>query len=159
MERIIFEEEIPIYSYFSRTCELQFEYNYKINCLLNVHRSDISLSRDFFHMYNGFNRVVSGQAPLEEFLLIILVLVIVIHFILNAILSSSNKFGYQKLWGEKQIPNSNRILFVIAHPDDECLFFGPTILAALRNNPSNTYILCLSTGLIFIFFIHPFFHK
>jgi N-acetylglucosaminylphosphatidylinositol deacetylase len=36
-----------------------------------------------------------------------------------------------------------RILLVTAHPDDECLFFAPTILAL---NSSNLYSLCLSTG-------------
>lgn len=36
----------------------------------------------------------------------------------------------------------DKILLVIAHPDDECLFFAPIILAS----PDKIYILCLSTG-------------
>lgn len=42
--------------------------------------------------------------------------------------------------------NSKRILFVIAHPDDECMFFGPTILYFTRKEDCAVYILCLSTG-------------
>lgn len=37
-----------------------------------------------------------------------------------------------------------KILFVIAHPDDECMFFAPAILSASKNNP--TYLLCLCNG-------------
>src|SRR6202012_4244568 len=37
--------------------------------------------------------------------------------------------------------NGNYLL-VIAHPDDECLFFAPILLSL----HSNTYVLCLSNG-------------
>ena len=36
-------------------------------------------------------------------------------------------------------------LIVTAHPDDECMFFAPTILA-ISNISQNLYILCLSNG-------------
>lgn len=39
----------------------------------------------------------------------------------------------------------NRTLLVVAHPDDETMFFGPTILSLMKNNKSLT-ILCLSNG-------------
>ncbi|KAB0791039.1 hypothetical protein PPYR_02839 [Photinus pyralis] len=39
-----------------------------------------------------------------------------------------------------------RILIVTAHPDDECMFFGPTILNVVRNRKSLVYLMCLSTG-------------
>lgn len=42
--------------------------------------------------------------------------------------------------------NAKRILFVIAHPDDECMFFGPTVLHYTRRKNSLVYLLCLSTG-------------
>lgn len=35
------------------------------------------------------------------------------------------------------------VLIITAHPDDECLFFGPTIQ---QFNPLHTHVLCLSTG-------------
>ena len=36
------------------------------------------------------------------------------------------------------------ILFVMAHPDDECMFFTPTIYALKEK--SNLYLLVLSNG-------------
>ena len=43
--------------------------------------------------------------------------------------------------------NASRILLLTAHPDDECFFFAPTILA-LREDPTHPeiYSLTLSTG-------------
>lgn len=41
--------------------------------------------------------------------------------------------------------SQSRILFLTAHPDDECLFFGPTILGLAQQN-SQIYALSLSTG-------------
>lgn len=41
-----------------------------------------------------------------------------------------------------------RVLIVTAHPDDECMFFGPTILSLTRRQPNcQVYLLCLSKGL------------
>ena len=37
------------------------------------------------------------------------------------------------------------ILVVTAHPDDESLFFGPTI-TALRNAQQEVFLLCMTTG-------------
>ena len=36
------------------------------------------------------------------------------------------------------------VLLVTAHPDDECMFFSPTILNLRRS--STVHLLCLSTG-------------
>ncbi|XP_019641148.1 PREDICTED: N-acetylglucosaminyl-phosphatidylinositol de-N-acetylase-like [Branchiostoma belcheri] len=38
-----------------------------------------------------------------------------------------------------------RVLVVTAHPDDECMFFGPTVLETLRLG-HHVFLLCLSTG-------------
>ena len=44
------------------------------------------------------------------------------------------------------------ILLLIAHPDDECLFFGPTLLYLLKTwTPHQIHLLCLSTGTFFLF--------
>ena len=45
------------------------------------------------------------------------------------------------------LPRMTAVLLVIAHPDDEAMFFGPT-LTTLRNRPGgpNVQLLCLSTG-------------
>lgn len=39
-----------------------------------------------------------------------------------------------------------RTLFVIAHPDDECMFFAPTILAKTNAEPSSVHLLCVTCG-------------
>jgi N-acetylglucosaminylphosphatidylinositol deacetylase len=39
-----------------------------------------------------------------------------------------------------------RVLFVIAHPDDECMFFGPVILKLAQRNDCQMFVLCLSEG-------------
>ncbi|KIK21264.1 hypothetical protein PISMIDRAFT_546970 [Pisolithus microcarpus 441] len=45
------------------------------------------------------------------------------------------------------LPNAPRILLLTAHPDDECFFFAPTILALQRDfSQPEVYSLCLSTG-------------
>ena len=41
---------------------------------------------------------------------------------------------------------ARRALLVTAHPDDECMFFGPTVMALLRDPACTVYLLCLSTG-------------
>lgn len=39
-----------------------------------------------------------------------------------------------------------RVLIVTAHPDDECMFFAPTILSLTRRKDCQVYLLCLSKG-------------
>lgn len=43
------------------------------------------------------------------------------------------------------IVHSKRFLLIVAHPDDECLFFSPTILALISRNKL-AHLLVLSTG-------------
>lgn len=47
---------------------------------------------------------------------------------------------------------ARNVCLITAHPDDECMFFTPTLLALLDQSegsiPSNVFVLCLSTGLI-----------
>ena len=46
---------------------------------------------------------------------------------------------------ESPFTSTDRVLIVTAHPDDECMFFGPTILhLKMRNIPVK--IVCLSSG-------------
>lgn len=46
-----------------------------------------------------------------------------------------------------RFPAVRRVLLVTAHPDDESMFFGPTLLAlARRRRRCQVYVLCLSNG-------------
>lgn len=47
--------------------------------------------------------------------------------------------------GALAVRPGTRVLLVIAHPDDECMFFVPTLLH-LRFCAAETHVLCLSTG-------------
>lgn len=40
--------------------------------------------------------------------------------------------------------SKRKILFLVAHPDDEVMFFGPSILRVVKDN--DIYLLCLSNG-------------
>lgn len=46
----------------------------------------------------------------------------------------------------RDVRNPKRVLLVIAHPDDECMFFGPTVLNFTGNKNCTLYVMCLSTG-------------
>ncbi|KAH7957771.1 N-acetylglucosaminyl-phosphatidylinositol de-N-acetylase [Rhipicephalus sanguineus] len=50
-----------------------------------------------------------------------------------------------RLRTRKNIGAVGRVLLVIAHPDDECMFFGPTVLGLLQRK-CELYLLCLSNG-------------
>jgi N-acetylglucosaminylphosphatidylinositol deacetylase len=51
---------------------------------------------------------------------------------------------------------SKRICLLIAHPDDEAMFFSPTLLALTSEGLGNhVKILCLSTGIPASLFLEP----
>lgn len=45
-----------------------------------------------------------------------------------------------------KFPSCRRVLIVTAHPDDECMFFGPTILSLTHRNDCSVFLMCLSNG-------------
>lgn len=50
-------------------------------------------------------------------------------------------------WRATKFPDQlRRVLLVTAHPDDECMFFGPTLLSLCRRKNCEVYVLCLSNG-------------
>lgn len=52
-----------------------------------------------------------------------------------------------QLINDVRLTQFHRVLIVTAHPDDECMFFGPTILSLTqRKEPCTVYLLCLSNG-------------
>lgn len=44
--------------------------------------------------------------------------------------------------------NCKRVLFITSHPDDEVMFFGPTILHLMKQPDVQVYLICLSTGVL-----------
>lgn len=54
---------------------------------------------------------------------------------------------WRKFSGKCSVRPTGPVLLITAHPDDECMFFAPTILALTRLAPENVYLLCLSNGM------------
>lgn len=50
---------------------------------------------------------------------------------------------------QKVLPFSqhNHVVILTAHPDDECMFFGPTITSLRTLTKTRISVLCLSTGI------------
>ena len=73
----------------------------------------------------------------------------VVFFSLFAVVLSSVILFYRRqlnLQRGKRFEFDNRAVLVItAHPDDECMFFSPTILNLQQC--STVHLLCLSTGM------------
>lgn len=60
-------------------------------------------------------------------------------------------FSLAQFQKSKSLPfkQQNRVLVVIAHPDDECMFFGPTITTLVSLVKCRVHVLCLSNGICF----------
>ena len=52
---------------------------------------------------------------------------------------------WKKYWGKNSLNPEGNVLLITAHPDDECMFFAPTILS-LQQQEVQVYLLCLSEG-------------
>lgn len=78
------------------------------------------------------------------------------QFLLYVVLPASFIYYLYLLTNADPVPREwKRVLLVIAHPDDECMFFGPTLVGLLgaevaRNggklDERTVKVLCLSTG-------------
>lgn len=85
------------------------------------------------------------KQTLEHLLLIVLAYVFVCLVFYRAIFSRYGRNS--KLLRSSRFPNARRVLLVTAHPDDESMFFGPTILSLSRRKDCKIYLLCLSNGI------------
>jgi N-acetylglucosaminylphosphatidylinositol deacetylase len=61
-----------------------------------------------------------------------------VFYFASVYLKISTNYGHLK--------TVKRVLFVTAHPDDECMFFGPIILKLAQKSDCQIFILCLSEG-------------
>lgn len=113
----------------------EFEQN---DSLIKSEGTDWSIIRDL-HIDEGFQYLVNYLTDAVEHLFL--------SFI--AYLTLCSVFYIRSLYcdhcGNFQ-RRPKRILVVVAHPDDECMFFGPTILKLTSNKKCQVYLLCLSRG-------------
>ncbi|XP_076867756.1 N-acetylglucosaminyl-phosphatidylinositol de-N-acetylase [Brachyhypopomus gauderio] len=63
------------------------------------------------------------------------------------VLSKYDRYGFHASSGKDRLHTFNdvRVLVVTAHPDDECMFFAPTVLKLVESD-ALVHLLCLSTG-------------
>lgn len=67
-----------------------------------------------------------------------------LYYLIHRYRNGRSKF---RLLRPSKLPhNSSRVLLVTAHPDDECMFFGPTLIALKKRQNCTIYVLCLSQG-------------
>lgn len=64
--------------------------------------------------------------------------VCIAFYCVTAYLKISPKYGHLK--------SVKKVLFVTAHPDDECMFFGPVILTLAQQSDCQIFLLCLTEG-------------
>lgn len=89
--------------------------------------------------------LASSTEALEHILIVVLVYLLVCLGIYKILFASKKNFGF-KLVRDIKFPKYKRVLVAISHPDDECMFFGPTIRALSQRDDCCVYILCLSYG-------------
>lgn len=95
----------------------------------------------------------SGIASLEDLAFpevswLMILLAWLLFFVLLSIVIILSHIYYKTCAGTESTEGcirGKRVLVVIAHPDDECMFFGPTIVNLVKKNVY-VYVLCLSEG-------------
>lgn len=95
--------------------------------------------------------ILSCRAKVEEildFLSYISIFFVCLNALLYLLLHRfrNEKNGFRFFRSTKLPQNVSRVLLVTAHPDDECMFFGPTLIALGRRKNCRIFVLCLSNG-------------
>lgn len=86
-------------------------------------------------MWQGIKDLLKLQETTVLVILALLVSIFVIASVLNWYFP-----GMSMKW-------KGPVLFVTAHPDDECMFFAPSVINSLENSCNeNVYLLCLTNG-------------
>jgi N-acetylglucosaminylphosphatidylinositol deacetylase len=86
-----------------------------------------------------------NRAIRRLFLFRVLPVVVIVPLVLQLLLAGV--IGKDPRLFPKSLIKAKNLLIVTAHPDDECLFFSPSILGVLEDNPETTGgLLVMSTG-------------
>ena len=105
----------------------------------------LELSAYFLKCRTKFEEILELIA--YSFLIFISLNAILYYFIIH---NGKNKFRFFRA---SRLPTeASRILLVIAHPDDECMFFGPLLISLRERKNCTVYILCLTQGISKIYF-------
>lgn len=116
------------------------------------HSQSFNLSETFSYVYN--QAVCHSFEALEHILLFVGIYTIVCLIVYLLIFCKRTAQWYRNATNVR-FHQCKRALIVTAHPDDESMFFGPTIVSLTKQN-CQVYILCLSNG-SYILFLSVFF--
>lgn len=93
---------------------------------------------------NEFLRRIIFYAKCAEENLNVFFMILILHVVLC--ISLYFTLTNIKRASKGALTTKEKILFVISHPDDECMFFGPAIVNLIKNENRNVFLLCLSYG-------------
>lgn len=109
--------------------------------LVNQNQS-LNLSETIFQVYH---QAVSHSVEALEHILFFLGLYAIVCLIVYLLIFRKWTAQWYRNATNVRFPQSKRALIVIAHPDDESMFFGPTIISLVKRN-CQVFLLCLSNG-------------
>lgn len=108
------------------------------------HSQSSNLSETFFKVYH---QAVCHSFEALEHILWFVGLYAIICLIVYLLIFCKWTVKWCRNATNVRFPNCKRVLVVTAHPDDESMFFGPTILSLTKRKDCRVYLLCLSNGL------------
>lgn len=96
----------------------------------------------FYLVWNNFV-IKLKEYTLEtlEHLLIAILIYFTICILLYLCITRWNFIQFRR-----DLNQHKNVLLIIAHPDDECMFFGPTVRNFVSDPKCSFYLMCLSTG-------------
>ena len=114
---------------FFKLSDYQVYLKLKEDWSLNKTKISLVISRDIY--------LINIQTTNMELLTIGLVIILTFCLIFYGLIANAKR---------KEIKTARRVLLVTSHPDDECMFFGPTILSLTKNPAVSLFLLCMSNG-------------
>lgn len=93
-----------------------------------------------------YHRLLEISTGTLEHLLYLVLVYFAVCLTLYFLINHSRRFKRAHLPWSMSLRDRPRTLLVIAHPDDECMFFGPIIYTLTQRTNCQIYILCLSRG-------------
>lgn len=110
--------------------------NESINLLVPFRELSLSI-------YNCRNKIEEALELLILSTIFFIVFNIILFYIIHNYRNGKSKFRFFR--STKLPEHVSRVLLVTAHPDDECMFFGPTLIALKKKN-CRIFVLCMSKG-------------
>lgn len=99
------------------------------------------------HPQAVYKRFVNSSAEALEHLIYAIVVYLLVCLVIYALIFRYKGLGNIRLPWPAATTTAKRVLFVISHPDDECMFFGPLLYSLAQYKQCQIYLLCLSNGM------------